>query len=299
MHVLLAHDGSAGASAAEELVGAIRWPADSTIRVVGVIEPSTVVPPLPVPYFSPEADKEITEYAETGLKAAAERLATRGHRTEWAVLRGRAATVILDEAREFGADLVVVGSRGHGAIASLVLGSVSGEVVDHAPCPVLVARRASLSRVLFATDNSAPAKAAQALIQQWPMFEDIPIHVVSVADVVAPWSGGIAPTMYQLALDAYARDLKDATAEHQRIAKDTAAELRAAGRDASGEAPVGDPAGEVIAAAERLDGDVVVIGSRGRTGLKRLLLGSVARNVILGTTASVLVVHDAAAKGDR
>ena len=52
------------------------------------------------------------------------------------------------------------------------------------------------------------------------------------------------------------------------------------------------PAGEIIAAAEKRGADLIVLGSRGRTGLTRLLLGSVARNVLSGSTASVLVVHE-------
>jgi len=56
--------------------------------------------------------------------------------------------------------------------------------------------------------------------------------------------------------------------------------------------PPGDAAGEIIAVAEKRGADLIVLGSRGRTGLTRLLLGSVARNVLSGSTASVLVVHE-------
>jgi nucleotide-binding universal stress UspA family protein len=54
------------------------------------------------------------------------------------VIEGSAVTVLLDAARE--ADLLVVGSRGHGGFAGLLLGSVSAQLVHHAPCPVLVVR---------------------------------------------------------------------------------------------------------------------------------------------------------------
>jgi nucleotide-binding universal stress UspA family protein len=53
----------------------------------------------------------------------------------------------------------------------------------------------------------------------------------------------------------------------------------------------GDAAAEAIAVAEERGADLIVLGSRGRTGLTRLVLGSVARNVLSGSTASVLVVH--------
>jgi nucleotide-binding universal stress UspA family protein len=60
---------------------------------------------------------------------------------EGKAVQGQPAEVLLQEARE--ADLIVVGNRGHGGFASLLLGSVSHQVVQHAPCPVTVVRGVS------------------------------------------------------------------------------------------------------------------------------------------------------------
>jgi nucleotide-binding universal stress UspA family protein len=60
---------------------------------------------------------------------------------EGKALQGQPAEVLLQEARD--ADLIVVGNRGHGGFASLLLGSVSHQVVQHAPCPVTVVREAN------------------------------------------------------------------------------------------------------------------------------------------------------------
>jgi nucleotide-binding universal stress UspA family protein len=227
------------------------------------------------------------------MREVVERLGASGRSVEGLVLRGRAASEIIDAARDLRADLVIVGSRGHGTIASLLLGSVSTEVVDYAPCPVLVARGATLSRVVFATDESPSAQAAEAILAGWSIFDGLPIRVVSVADVVHPWTTGIAPTMYRQVLDAYAADMRQAKQEHERAAVEAADRLRDAGRVVEAEMRDGDAAGEIIAVAEQQGADLIVLGSRGRTGLTRFLLGSVARNVLSGSTASVLVVRDA------
>jgi nucleotide-binding universal stress UspA family protein len=57
---------------------------------------------------------------------------------EGRAIEGQPAGVLLKEAEQ--ADMIVVGSRGHGGFANLLLGSVTQQVVHHAPCPVVVVR---------------------------------------------------------------------------------------------------------------------------------------------------------------
>lgn len=295
MRVLLAYDGSAGAAQAATLAGAIPWPSDSVLRVVSVIEP--VLAPMSGPLdhgsvLSPELDAVITASANETLREVVDHLGSSGMSVDGEVLRGRAASAIIDDAQSFGADLVIVGSRGHGPIASLLLGSVSSEIVDHAGCPVLVARSTSLTQVVLATDESPAAQEAEAILARWRIFSGLPIRVVSVAEVIQPWTTGIAPTMYGQVLDAYDAELRESKLEHQRIAADAAGRLRESGHVVDAEMRHGDAAGEIVAAAEQRGADLIVIGSRGRTGLTRLLLGSVARNVLSGSSASVLIVRE-------
>lgn len=270
MRVIVAVDGSAAATDAVSLVDSIAWPSDTVFRVISVIEPtlSMTGPSYRAADLAPQIDEAITAFTHDTLQGVVDRLRSSGRAVAGEVLRGRAASVIIDDARDFHADLVVVGSRGHGTIASLLLGSVSSEVVDHAPCPVLVARTTAVTGVVFATDGSPSAQAAERILSAWPIFADIPIGVVSVADA----------------------EQRDATIEHEAIAADTATRLREGGRIAEAEGRTGDAAAEIIAAVEGRRADLAVLGSRGRTGLTRLLLGSVARNVLSGSAASVLIV---------
>jgi nucleotide-binding universal stress UspA family protein len=238
-----------------------------------------------------ELDAQVMAIHQGHIDEAVTMLGRDGWTVEGAVILGRPGTILVDEVLRFRPDLTIVGSRGHGAIASLVLGSVSSEVIDHVPCPVLVARTPAITKLLFATDGSEPSAAAGEVLASWPIFEGIEIRVLSVADVVAPWQTGIAPTMHARVTQAYAKDLEFARAEHARIASDAAARLRAAGRSVETKSRDGDAAAEIITDAEESAFDLVVIGSRGRTGVARLLLGSVARNVLHGSRVSVLVVH--------
>ena len=98
--------------------------------------------------------------------------------------------------------------------------------------------------------------------------------------------------MYREVIEAHAKDVAGAEAEHRRIADETAARLRAAGREVQAAVRTGDAAGEILAAIAESGADLVVIGSRGRTGIARLVMGSVARNVLHGSGASVLIVHE-------
>ncbi len=295
MRVLIAYEGSPGAAEAVTLVQAIPWPTESRIRIVTAVEPTLVAISGPGTGGAPLTDElnaTITANANEMIRDVVELLEHSGSSVDGQVVRGRAASVIIDAARDFQPDLVIMGSRGHGAIASLLLGSVSSEVVDNAHCPVLVARRPTLHDILFATDGSASAQAAEAVLARWPIFADVSIRVVSVAEVIHPWTTGIAPTMYQQALDAYAADLQELKLAQERLAADAAARLGEVGRHVGAEMRVGDAAAEIIALAGQLDTDLIVLGSRGRTGLTRLVLGSVARNVLSAGNSSVLIVRD-------
>jgi nucleotide-binding universal stress UspA family protein len=186
-----------------------------------------------------------------------------------------------------------MGSRGYGTIQSMLVGSVSAEVVDQAIAPVLLARSPTISKVVLAWDGSACARIAAQVLRTWSIFADCAVRVVSVADIQAPWWAGLpgqgpdrAPTVY---LDA----AEESRRVHRSYATEMADELRAAGLHAEGHQRDGDAAAELIAAAKEMDADLIVMGTRGRTGLTRLVLGSVARNVVNHAECSVLIARDA------
>jgi nucleotide-binding universal stress UspA family protein len=298
MRVLLAYDSSAGSDEAAAFVLGNTWPGGSAVRVVSVLDPlASLVPMAPMAPArlapSAELDAQIGGHLESRIDDLVQRLRDAALEADGAVLRGRPASVVVEEAERIAADLVVIGSRGHGAIVSLLLGSVSAEVVDQTHCPVLVARGSTAARVLFATDGSDSASQAEGIVAAWPVFLAAEIRVLSVAEVIRPWSTGLAPTMYQQAMQDVHADLEAVRSTHDVIARDAAARLVKAGRRVDANVRVGDPAAEIIDEAIDWRADVVVLGSRGHTGLTRLVLGSVARNVLQGSRSSVLIVRRA------
>lgn len=146
MKILLAVDGSSFSDAALEEVASRPWPANSEVKVLCVAEP----PVLPVvetwtptgAYFE-ELEKLAEEQAEKIVRKAAGELQSRQGKnlvitTE--IVCGQPRYIITDEAEEWGADLIVVGSHGYRGLTKLWLGSVSQTVASHAKCSVEIVR---------------------------------------------------------------------------------------------------------------------------------------------------------------
>ncbi len=221
-------------------------------------------------------DEERTANALATAREGAARLCRHGIIASARVLHGREADAIVQRAIETEAGLIVCGSRGHGAIRSKLLGSVSAEVVERAPCSVLVARHPSVGSVTLATDGSAPSLAAEHLVMRLPLFALTPIDVVTVTDHPA-WPGHPDASRLQHSVE---------------LQHEAAERLRRCGRTAREVLLSGDPASEIVGATQRSQADLIVMGTHGRSGLDRLLLGSVAREVLTHSHASVLVARE-------
>ncbi len=286
--VLVATDGSERARVALDLVNAMRLGAGAAVEIVCVYEPlmpGTEIPPETLAAL----ERDTTAQIDADLRDAKERLATRPLGVETVMRRGRAPSEIVREAEAMGSDLIVVGSRGRGPIATMLLGSVAAEVVDRAPCPVLVARRPTLSRIVVADDGSTASALAVKAASAWPIFKGLPARVVSVAPVQA--FTGFGPVRHEDAEQSYAQGVAALRGIHGLIAQDVAKQLTDAGVPAEPEARFGDPAQEIIDGAIEGEADLIVMGSRGQTGFERFVMGSVARNVLTHAPMSVLIVH--------
>lgn len=143
MKILLAVDGSLPSQHAIDEVARRPWPSQSTIRVLSVIQPYT--PPATEFVLAGATMEEMrrlqTLEAEGLTSRAAEAIMSASVSLETIVREGDPRATIVDEATEWGADLIIVGSHGRTGVKRWLLGSVANAVVSHSPCSVEVIRR--------------------------------------------------------------------------------------------------------------------------------------------------------------
>jgi len=143
MKILLAVDGSENSVKTVDVIGSHSWPTSSVIRVLTVVEQIVTATPE-VAVFSPEAIEGQREYflrvADELTTRFANWLCSNGLKAEKLVRTGDPKVVIVEEASDWEADVIAVGSHGVTGITRWLLGSVAQSVVSHAPCSVYVVR---------------------------------------------------------------------------------------------------------------------------------------------------------------
>jgi nucleotide-binding universal stress UspA family protein len=192
-----------------------------------------------------------------------------------------------------GADAIVVGTRGHGLLGRLVLGSVSRGVVRQATCSTLVVRGRPdrVRSLLIGVDGSENARRAVAFVARL----GAPRGRVTLLRVLEPLrlpSLNLMPASVRGTLQhqlAQARAHQIRTARRELAA--AGAVLKRSGWRVRGAIRWGRPLDEILAAGRTTHAHVLVVGARGTGGLARLLLGSVAEGVLSEARASVFIVR--------
>ncbi|MGW9198505.1 universal stress protein [Micromonospora chersina] len=206
-------------------------------------------------------------------------------RVEVRQVAGGPGVTLIEESRR--AELVVVGSRGVGGFAGLLLGSVSNQVAQHAHCPVLVVRPAQQpipvrGPVLVGVDGSESAGHAVRLAADEAVRRDADLVLVHVR---TPERGAVAP-------DAAAEATAAGQAESAELLAGAAARIRADHPVLSVvERPVVAATPEQALIEASGEAALVVVGSRGRGGFAGLLLGSVSQALVQHAHCPVLVAH--------
>ena len=143
MKILLAVDESSHSAEAVQVVAERPWPDGTRVRVISVVQPF-VPPAAEFAYDAVGAMQQVwqerRDRAGELVDAVAHGLQSKGLTAEAFVCDGDPRSTIVDEAKQWNADLVVVGSHGYTGITRWLLGSVAQSVVSHAPCSVEVVR---------------------------------------------------------------------------------------------------------------------------------------------------------------
>ena len=302
MKVLLAIDSSALSEAVVSEVERRPWPPDTNVCVLTVIDLLALT--SAVGYLEPFIKTE-NDAAKLLVHSVAERLGGRDLQTTAIAVEGYPGTSIVEEAVKWGADFVFVGSHGHSGFVRFLLGSIAKAVVQNAPCSVEIVRHArhdkdhpdhdkaeerhSVLRILLATDGSDYSAAAARSIAARPWPSGSQVRIVSVVEQIVP---GADPWY---SAGAVAERVREDNRKHSEEAVSASEEIVAsAGMKTETAVLEGSPKRRIVEESKTWGADLIVVGSHGRRGLTRYLLGSVSEAVAMHAHCSVEVIRDRA-----
>jgi monovalent cation/proton antiporter MnhG/PhaG subunit len=277
MRTLVGYDGSETAKRALELAARIAGTA-------GDVAVAHVAPPLQELDFGESPPVEDAEQERLLAEARAE-VARTGKPATTLRRHGDAVEELIDAADELEADLILLGARGRGPLASALLGSVSSGVAGGAHAPVLVVGPdAPLGDgpIVVGVDGSDASREAARVALALDRRLELGIRLVHGYELRLVSGGSATPQM---------------RVEFERIDQQRAAQLlaqSAADLDVPGEATVavrnGGEAEALIAFARNEGAGLIVVGSRGRGAVRSGLLGSFSQSILAGAPCPVIVV---------
>jgi nucleotide-binding universal stress UspA family protein len=202
-----------------------------------------------------------------------------------------AADVIVEYAKTNEVDFIVMGTHGRRGMRRLLLGSVTEEVVRRSPCPVLTTR----------THKEAWSLPRADLILVPVDFGSSTRQIIGVASRMAEHYGAAITLAHVVNLeyypyygfgsDAYPEIKKSMIEASEEKLIELATELQGAGLDVSWKTIKGHPAAALRQLAEEADIDLIVIGSHGRSGFDRAMVGSVSEKVLRSAHCPVMIVN--------
>ena len=282
--ILLSTDGSEYSDGAIREAIKLAKKCSSRLSVLSVIETNPELETI-APQVTEKAGKKAREH----LEAVQTRAKKDGVDCELIIREGEDPyTYVVDEAAKNKSTMIVLGRRGRTGLRRLMMGSVTARVIGHAPCTVLVVPKAAefeCRHILVATDGSkyGDAAAAEAIGMAKQLGSRLTVLSVVHSESMSPMD--IVSSQMQRDLIAE-KEMKEA---EQNVKKVKEAALKA-GIKTDGLIMGGKPSEAIIQTAKDKRADLIVLGSHGKTGVEKLLTGSVAERVIVLSSCPVLVV---------
>jgi nucleotide-binding universal stress UspA family protein len=289
LRILIAIDGSGSSGAVIQEAAARPWPEGSTFALMTALDPFFFTK---APLLLEEAKKSTTEV----LEQAAKPLRDAGWSVETNMILENPRHGIPKSAEDWKADLIMVGSHGKSAFARLLLGSTAQAVLRHAKCSVEIVRclDGELTtgdkgmRILIPTDGSEDAQKAVNAVVGLRWAKETIVRVISCPEL--PMLVGELPYYEPEQLRELTRNSE---VQAEESVKAAAAMFEKAGMKVETEVtePKDAPVRAILESADSWKADVIVMGSHGRRGLDRIVLGSVSESVALHAHCSVEVVR--------
>jgi nucleotide-binding universal stress UspA family protein len=284
--ILCPTDFSAGSEHA--LRAAVRLAKDDSSELVVVhswyVPPTATMTELSYP---PELTQEIVDDAEQQLDLAIAKAKALGAiRVRGELLTGVPWAAITDLAERQGFDVCVIGTHGRTGLSRVLLGSVAEKVVRHAPCSVMVVHPEDkvkpFSHALIPFDFSPSSRLAIELAMH-VIDTSGTITLLHVLQLPARFSGDVPMPAFTEETNKRAAEL--VRREVETLAKSTAHKVESRFR-------IGSIGHEIMSVlAEDPTYDLIALGSRGNTGIKRVLLGSIAEKTVRHAACPVLVAR--------
>jgi len=282
--LLLPTDGSEFSEGAIREAISLAKSCSSKLIAVSVIETNPEYETL-APQLVEKAEKEARQHLES-VKAQAEK---EGVHCEIIARQGdEPYKYIVEEAEKNNVSMIIMGRRGRTGLKRLMMGSETARVIGHAPCNVVVVPRAArleFRSVLIATDGSKFSDAASSEAINIAKLCGAALTVISVVPSEEASPFDIVHSEMQKGLIAD-KELHEGEKNVKKVKELAEKE----GIKTTGFVYAGKPYEAILAAAKEKRADLIVVGSHGRTGLEKLLMGSVTERVILLSSCAVLVV---------
>ena len=193
------------------------------------------------------------------------------------------AAFILDSATAAKADLIAVGTHDHSRVTEMFTGSISHHILLHAALPTLIVKGTArpVARVLMAVEGREDARRLQAWLTAHPFRNPVAVTILSVVPSLAM----IEPNL----MVGFQRWSEEHKRQAQQVVDDTAKALASPQFNVATDIRMGDLVTTVCEAGK--NHDLIVVGSHGRKGLDRFLMGSVSHGIVHRAGCSVLVVR--------
>lgn len=238
---------------------------------------------------SAEAEVKAQEEAEVYLRGIADELTVRGLRVEWKVWYDEPDRAIADAARFNAADLITMTTHGRGGLSRLMFGSVAEGLVRMAPAPVLLVRGelawqpGGLRRIVVPLDGSERSEAILPVVERLAGPFDLGIELLRAIEPLPAYAAAeisSARTEEMIALEE---------ADAEGYLRKVATPLEAKGLRVTRSVGRGLAVDVILRRAEEAAAGLIAMSTHGRTGVGRLLIGSVAERVLRSAPVPVLL----------